>query len=73
VPVYTVQDKKTKKAKELWMSWDELQEYLVENPTKEHVLVPVHLIDPMAIKKRDPGFERVLNRMKGFYKGNTIE
>lgn len=67
MPTYSVRDKDTDEMEEMFCSWNSLQEYLKDNPSKESVITSA----PMIVSgtgmsgniKVDGGFNEVLQKV----------
>jgi hypothetical protein len=77
MPVYTIEDLKTKQRHDVTCSWDELQTMLSEQPNVKHVLSAPKIVSSRMgnndLKVPD-GFKDLLKNKvkKGSGKGNTV-
>ena len=67
MPTYTLRNKKTGEAKEVFLSWSKLQEFLQENPDQEHIMSAPSIIagvDNSSGGRLPDGFKDILKDMK---------
>lgn len=74
MPLYQILDIDTNEETEILLSWDELQIFLKDNPTKQYVPGRPSIISGLAERhKVDDNFKDLLKNMKKNNPGSTMD
>ena len=74
MPTYIIQDVKSGKQEEMFMTISEMMTYLANNPNKKQVIGSPMIVSGVASArmKPDDGFRDVLKEIKGKHRKSTI-
>jgi hypothetical protein len=74
MPLYRLTDTSTGETEEHFLSWNALQEFLSENPTKQLLPAAPAIVSGVSGRlKPDEGFKDVLRNIKSKHRGSTID